>query len=301
MHKVKDLYKAGVIHPPSYVADQVQYEVIMGSFAYGVSSDSSDVDVYGFCIPDKKIVFPHTAGEIYGFDDDTERFEQWQEHHIPDPSALGGEGRIYDLQIYSIIKYFKLCMQNNPNMIDSLFVPQRCVLTCTSIGDMVREQRRLFLHKGAFHKFKGYAFSQLHKIETKNPTGKRLEQQDENGIDRKYLYHLVRLINEVEQILTEGNIDLERNREQLKAIRRGEQFVGFSDIYEWFNKKESELETLYNNCTILPNRPPKEKIKTLLIQCLEHHFGNLKEVIVVANEYESAIKDISDIIKKLGV
>ena len=56
--RAKDL---GIQVPP-FVAEQTQLEVIMGSFAYGVDSDTSDLDIYGFCIPNKHIIFPHLTG-----------------------------------------------------------------------------------------------------------------------------------------------------------------------------------------------------------------------------------------------
>ena len=64
---VKELSEKGLAHPPKFLPDNVHYLTIMGSVAYGVSSDTSDMDVYGFCIPPKEIVFPHTAGAIWGF------------------------------------------------------------------------------------------------------------------------------------------------------------------------------------------------------------------------------------------
>ena len=36
----------GKLHPPSWLPDNLCYETMMGSVAYGVSSDTSDVDVY---------------------------------------------------------------------------------------------------------------------------------------------------------------------------------------------------------------------------------------------------------------
>ena len=75
---------------------------------------------------------------------------------------------------------------------------------------------------GAWPKFKGYAYSQQHKLANKQPQGKRAELVAEHGFDTRFGYHLVRLISEVEQILVEGDIDLRRNNEPLKAIRRGE-------------------------------------------------------------------------------
>ena len=154
--RVQQLVKRGLISPPPFVPGSVQYEVIMGSEAYGVSSDDSDRDVYGFCVPPKAIVFPHTAGAIHGFGRQKQEFQQYQQHHIQDDEAKGGKGVEYDFAIYNIVKYFSLCMECNPNMIDSLFVPQRCVLYITKIGSMVRDARRTFLHKGVWHKLKGY-------------------------------------------------------------------------------------------------------------------------------------------------
>ena len=109
--------------------------------SYGVSDDTSDMDILGFCVPDKEIIFPHLRGEILGFGKQIKRFEQYQQHHVV------FDAHSYDLTIYSIVRYFQLCMENNPNMIDSIFVPQRCVLHCTRVGQMVRENRRLFLSK----------------------------------------------------------------------------------------------------------------------------------------------------------
>lgn len=135
----------------------------MGSYAYGVSSDNSDVDVYGFSIPPKGIIFPHLDGYISGFGHKPEIFEQYQQHHIKDVGAK----KEYDLSIYNIVKYFNLVMENNPNCIDSLFTPRNCVLHSTEVGEMVRNDRKIFLHKGSWHKFKGYAYSSISKVKDK--------------------------------------------------------------------------------------------------------------------------------------
>jgi len=160
---LNDLQSKSLINPPRWLPDNCLYLVQMGSVAYGVSNDNSDIDIYGYAMPPKNIVFPHLAGEIAGFGKQKKRFEQWQEHHIEDKEKR----KEYDFSIYSIVKYFDLVMSGNPNMVDSLFIPQRCILHTTKIGDMVRENRHLFLHKGCFHKFKGFAFQSLHKAKNK--------------------------------------------------------------------------------------------------------------------------------------
>ncbi len=292
---VKTLEEKGLIRPPKFLSANVMYEAIMGSVAYGVSSDTSDMDIYGFCIPRREDVFPHLRGEIIGFGRQKQRFEQYQQHHIFDQDAMAGKGREYDVTIYNIVKFFQLCMENNPNMIDSLFVPQECVLHITKIGNMVREQRHMFLHKGAWHKFKGYAYSQLHKMRTKDPEGKRKEIREKFGFDVKFAYHVVRLLDECEQILVHGDIDLRRNREHMKAIRKGE--VSEEDIRKWAADKEKQLEKLYVDST-LPHSPDQAKIQALLESCLEEHYGRLEGCIVHEDAALRALREVQDILDR---
>jgi predicted nucleotidyltransferase len=291
------LTKRGLIRPPSFLSDNVHYEVIMGSVAYGVSTDISDFDVNGFCIPPKKQVFPHLDGEIPGFGKQHQRFGVYQQHHINDPDALGGKGRVYDITIYSIVNYFQLCMENNPNMLDSLFVPQDCVLHITKIGNMVRDRRRSFLHKGSWHKFKGYAYSQLHKMKDKNldPNGKRAELRNKFGFDVKFAYHTIRLLGEAEQILQEGDIDLRRNSEQLKAIRRGD--LKEEEIMQMAMEKEHALERVYEESK-LPWGPDEDSIKQLLVDCMEEHWGSLEGALVLSDAPNKALKEIFEIARK---
>lgn len=290
---VEKLTKNQLISPPSWVQKQTQYEVMMGSIAYGVSNDISDVDIYGFCIPPKDMIFPHLVGEIQGFGRQKKRFEQFQQHHITDPNNQ----KEYDITIYSIIKYFQLVMENNPNMIDSLFVPQRCVLHCTPLANIVRENKKEFLHKGAWFKFKGYAFSQMNKMKTKNPdvNSKRYESVQKHGYDLKFAYHLVRLLNEIEMILIEHDLDLERNREQLKIIRQGE--WSFNQVVDYFHYKEKSLEELYTKSD-LRHTPNESKIKNILLNCLEHHFGSLDNMVVLPNRGEQLLIDLRELLDK---
>lgn len=294
MSTVRRLTQKGLIKPPPFVTGSTMYETIMGSMAYGVSSDSSDMDVYGFCMPPKSVVFPHTAGYIPGFSTQVPSFDQYQEHHVRESDT----GREYDLNIYSIIKYFRLVMENNPNMIDSLFTPSNMVLTSTRISNMVRDERKMFLHKGAWHKFKGYAYGQMQKMKTKEPdvNSKRYEMVQKYGYDVKFAYHVVRLLDEVEQILTEGDIDLMRNREQLKSIRRGDWKL--KDIEEHFARREKELQTLYTTSS-LPYKPDEQRITKLLVNCMEEHYGNLENAIVVQDPATDLLRQIKDLVKNV--
>lgn len=296
--KVKKMFSQNVVKPPDHVIKGLQYETIMGSLSYGVSTDNSDQDIYGFSIPYKTIIFPHLAGFIHGFGSRPQGFEQWQEHHVKSPC-----GKIeYDFNIFSIVKYFHLCMQGNPNMIDSLYTPDSCIQYMTKIGSIVRSRRELFLSKNMWHTYKGYAYSQYRKINTKEPpTGKRKELIDKHGYDTKFAYHIVRLLCQVEQVLTEGTMDLQRNREQLKFIREG----GWTkeQLYEYFQKKEADLETIKVKSD-LRQEPDEAAIKELLFNCLEEHFGSLKDVVLMperttqfTQKLKSLMDEYSDVIK----
>ena len=289
MSTLQRLTERGLVKPPRWLPGNVQYETITGSVAYGVSSDTSDVDVYGWAIPPKEDLFPHLRGEVPGFGTPKPRFEQFQEHHIHDHDALAGHGRTYDLTIYGIVKFFNLAMENNPNVIDSLFTPVNCVLHSTKVGNLVRENRRLFLHKGAWSKFKGYAYTQLHKLSIKKPLGKRAAVVAKHGYDVKFAYHVVRLLTEVEMILMEEDIDLQRNNEQLKAIRRGEWTE--DRLRQWCADKESHLERVYAESK-LRSTPDEPKIRALLLNCLENHYGTLEGCVVNPDRAVEALKNI---------
>lgn len=291
---LQKLRSAALIHPPRWLVDNTQYLTVMGSQSYGVSGASSDIDVYGMCIPPKDMVFPHLAGEIIGFGSQIQRFDQWQQHHIQAPD---GKDATYDFQVFGIVRYFQLCMECNPNMIDSLFTPRRCVMHSTQVGEHMRESRKLFLHKGAWHKFRGYAYSQMHKIKGKvnssNP--ERAETIAKFGYDVKFAYHVVRLLDEIEQIMVEQNLDLERNREQLKAIRRGEWTL--EQIESHFEAKERHLENTYAT-SALRHSPDEAAIKAILFNCLEMHFGSLAGAVAREPSVDRLIRDIEEVLSR---
>lgn len=288
MAVIDPLIESGVIRPPAFMKNNVHYETMMGSIAYGVATNASDVDVYGFCIPSKDLVFPHLAGEIAGFDH-TERFEQYQQH------GVSWEGKSLDISIYSIVRFFYLCMENNPNMLDSLYTPANCVLHITQMGQIVRDSRDLFLHKGYYHKSRGYAFSQMNKMK-RDSTGKRKELVDAFGYDVKAAYHVIRLMEQCEQVLSEGTLDLQRSRDVLIAVRKG--MWTEQEVRDYFSWKEAELGKLYHSST-LRYKPNQPAIKRLLLDCLEHHFGSLADVVPAELGKERAalekIREIADL------
>lgn len=288
---INNLYKKGLIHPPKFLKDTIQCLCITGSASYGVANVESDIDMYGYCIPPKSMLFPHTAGYIVGLDKSIPSFYQWQEHHINDRET----GKEFDITVYSILKYFRLVADNNPNMIDSLFTPRNLIVHTTKVHELVRENRKIFLHKGSWYKFKGYAYSELSKLKSKTPEpgSKRYKTIQKYGYDIKFAYNIIRLLNEVEQILVEGDLDLQRNKEQLKSIRKGEWEE--QQVIDYFTKKELVLEETYQQSK-LPHKAPMDKIKELYLNCLEIYFGSLNNMVERVRDIDVFITDLNILI-----
>jgi predicted nucleotidyltransferase len=294
MSQLHQVLKKELVAPssiPKHLPDSLQYEVIAGSISYGCSDDDSDRDIVGWCIPPKDIIFPHLQGYILGFGTQPDKFEQWQKHHVVDEKM----GITWDFSIYNIVKYFQLCLENNPNMVETLFSPSVCVTHCSPIAQMVKDRRQIFLHKGAWHKYKGYAFTQLHKMGSKTAVSeKRKKLVETYGYDTKYAAHTVRLLDNVAQILQESDLDLRRNAEQLKAIRRGEWKI--EDIHQWFEQREKELQGAYEKSS-LPYGPREAEIKQLLLDCLEHQYGNLEQCVTVVDHATVILKQIANLVR----
>lgn len=156
---LQDLEKRGLIKPPTWLVSNTCYLTRMGSVAYGVSSNNSDQDIYGVVIPPRDYIFP--PNHIDGFDKKNLKFENWVQHHILDKSANAGNGAEYDFSIHNITHYFNLVMQNNPHVLDSLFVRREHIIHITRMWQVVRDNRKMFLHKGVVHRMRGYAYNQL--------------------------------------------------------------------------------------------------------------------------------------------
>lgn len=79
----------------------------------------------------------------------------------------------------------------------------------------------------------------------------------------------------------------------MKSIRRGEWKE--SDIRDWFTNKEKELERVYLESK-LQHSPDEKKIKALLLNCLEIHYGNLDKCVINVDKASQCLNDIKKLI-----
>jgi hypothetical protein len=207
-------------------------------------------------------------------------------------------GKEYDFAVYSVVKFFHLAMENNPNVLDIICVPDNCVKHITKVGQLVRDNRRMFFHAGCFHKFRGYASAQMAAIERganrSNPN--RAASIEAHGYDTKFLMHVMRLALECEQILLTGDLDLKRDSQFLLSVRRGD--MTLEEGKAWWASKARDLESAYTNCRAVPLEPDEDAIKRLLMQALEMHYGDLSDAVRVETPVERVLADLDAIMSK---
>lgn len=124
--------------------EYVIFEGITGSRLYGTNTEGSDTDYRSVCVPPLKVLLD----PFNGFEQKDSGFEE------------------EDKTIYALGKFFKLCADSNPNIIELLFVPESKTISRTKDWDLVIENRNLFLSKKAKYTFSGYAIAQLNAIKT---------------------------------------------------------------------------------------------------------------------------------------
>jgi hypothetical protein len=103
----------------------------------------------------------------------------------------------------------------------------------------------------------------------------------------------VRLLGEVEQILIEGDLDPQRNRAQVKAVKRGD--WSLEEVESYFSDKERALEQVYVESK-LPAKPRQSQIRQLLIQCVEESYGSIDKMLVMPADEGALLNDLKELV-----
>jgi predicted nucleotidyltransferase len=129
-------------HNLKWLKNNTIFLTITGSTAYGLSTPESDVDYKGIVIPPKQYFLSDNHF------DQADKFEN------------------VDCTIFNILKFFKLTLAGNPNMIEVLWTNPEFHVIRSEIFDKILEHRDKFLSKNVRWRFSGYAYSQISRIKT---------------------------------------------------------------------------------------------------------------------------------------
>lgn len=119
------------------------YEYVRGSHLYGLNTETSDVDTGG--------VYIEPLDHCLGLG-------------ITYPEVVNDETN--DTTWNSLRKYFALLLNSNPNILESLYVPEDKIIYKHPVMDIILENRDKFLTKKSFGSFCGYARTQLVKCKS---------------------------------------------------------------------------------------------------------------------------------------
>jgi hypothetical protein len=123
------------------LAKHTIFRTLTGSRVYGTFTEESDYDYRGVAIP-PEIYF---LGYAHKFD----------QHESSSP---------HDSVIYGISKFLKLAVDNNPNIIELLYIKPEFWTTTSPAWERLVEHRDWFLCKKSFHTFRGYAAAQMKRV-----------------------------------------------------------------------------------------------------------------------------------------
>lgn len=211
--------------------DDVIYRCIVGSRAYGLDNEASDVDQRG--------IYLSSADH------------QWSLAGVPEQLQDARSDEVY----WELQKFLTLALKANPNILECLYSP--LVEQTTELADELRAMRHIFLSRLIYQSYGGYVFSQFRKLEQ--------DLRQAGTIRWKHAMHLVRLLLSGITALREGYIpvDVREHREELLAIRR--QKMAWDEVNAWRLALHREFDAAFANTT-LPERPDYERADAFLIR-----------------------------------
>jgi predicted nucleotidyltransferase len=209
----------------------VIYRVVVGSRAYGLSSEESDTDRRGIYLPPAEL--------------------HWSLFGVPEQL----ENRETDEVYWELHKFVSLALKANPTVLECLYAPS--AESVHPVAADLLAMRGRFLSKLIYQTYNGYVMSQF----------KRLEQdlRTTGTLKWKHAMHLVRLLLAGIGGLREGVIPVHVGdaRNRLLAVKRGE--LAWPEVDEWRLALHREFDRALDT-TALPDRPDYTAANAFLVR-----------------------------------
>lgn len=231
------LYKEGEIGDASITAGQhdlfnyVIFRCIIGSQAYGLAGEGSDVDRRGLYLPPAELHW-----SLYGVPEQIENDETQEAY-------------------WESQKFVILALKANPNVLECLYSP--LIETRNELVDELLAMRASFLSKIVYQTYNGYVMSQFKKMQA--------DLRNQGKVKWKHVMHLLRLLLSGIRVLREAYVPVrvEEHRDQLLAIKRGE--IPWEQTELWRKSLHQAFDEALT-ATSLPDRPDYEKASQWLLK-----------------------------------
>lgn len=211
--------------------DRVIFQCVIGSRAYGLADEESDIDRRGFFLPPAELHW-----SLYGVPEQIECHETQEAY--------------WELQ-----KFLVLALKANPNVLECLYSP--LVEKATPLAAELLGMRDIFLSRLVYQTYNGYVTSQFKKMQA--------DIRNQGTVKWKHVMHLIRLLISGIRVLREGfvPVQVDEHRDQLLAIRRGD--MPWEETERWRLALHSEFDQALTEST-LPERPDYERANDFLIK-----------------------------------
>ncbi|MCG5218173.1 DNA polymerase beta superfamily protein [Streptosporangium soli] len=207
------------------VVEHSVLSVVVGSRAYGLETEESDVDRRGvFVIP-------------------TPLFWRLQKP----PTHL--EGPQPEQFSWEVERFCVLALEANPTALECLWSP--IVEQMTPVGERLLSLRSAFLSQRAHQSFTGYATAQLRRLDPAQPNWKRA-------------MHMLRLLLGGLHLVEHGEplVRVGVHRDRLLAVRRGE--VTWAEVEAWRGELDARIDAALP-ASRLPERPDRAAVEEFLV------------------------------------
>lgn len=223
----------------------------VGSISHGtyIPSAIDDIDLMGVAIANEDVYFG-----MKNFEQKEYKKDQW------------------DTVTYEIRKYFRLLLKQNPNVLALLWLRKEDYIFVSDIGQLILDNKNLFVSKEAYYSFSGYAYGQLKRMEHHVFQGymgeKRKKLVEKFGYDCKNASHLIRLLRMGIEFLNTGVLQVFRkdDADELKRIKTGEWTL--EQVKEKSNELFDQAKESFEKST-LPKYPDVKNAEKLLISILK--------------------------------
>jgi predicted nucleotidyltransferase len=237
---------------------------LVGSHAHGTyipNSDPSGIDdrdfVWVVVPPPQDVITTHKPFETWTFRQDE-----------------------LDLTVHSLAKFVHLIIDQNPNMLQNLWLPEDCYLyEHPSVFPLMQRGPDLAKSRLVYHSFIGYANGQLQRM-FKAPDEKmaymgqkRKSLLEQHGYDTKAAAHAIRLLRTGLEYIKNGNMRVCRtyDADLIKSIKQG----------NWsLEKVKSETDVLFDmaktalEVSPLPEQPCKEILDQIYRDITLQHWSS---------------------------
>lgn len=211
--------------------DRVIFRCVIGSRAYGLDDEESDIDRRGIFLPPADL--------------------HWSLFSVPEQLENDATQEAY----WELQKFLILALKANPNVLECLYSP--IVETATPLAQELLDMRSNFLSRLVYQTYNGYVMSQFKKMQA--------DIRNQGQVKWKHVMHLIRLLLSGITILREAFVPVQvgEHRDALLAIKMG--VMPWNEIDAWRVALHKKFDRAFEE-TQLPERPDYERVDNYLIK-----------------------------------